>query len=161
MKVVFLLTQDRGGPVDLTVSLAEELSVRAGASVAVLADPARVEQALGNLVENALTHGGGAIELFARERAGLVELHVADQGTGFPPGFAERAFDRFSRADEARTRSGTGLGLAIVAVIARAHGGEAGTAERPGGGADVWIALGRAPRHAARERTPDAVRARS
>ncbi len=54
-----------------------------------------------------------------------VELHVTDEGPGFPHGFLERAFDRFSRADDARTAGGTGLGLAIVELIARAHGGEA------------------------------------
>jgi signal transduction histidine kinase len=138
-----------------------KLSVRAGSGHAVFADPARVEQALGNLVENALTHGGREIELGAIERAGLVELHVADDGPGFPPGFAERAFDRFSRADDARSRSGTGLGLAIVAVIARAHGGEAGTTERPGGGADVWIALERAPLAVPQARTRDTLPASS
>ncbi len=120
-----------------------ELRVLGTGDLAVLADPARIEQALGNLVENALRYGAGTIQLAARERGSLVELHVADEGQGFPPGFAARAFDRFSRADEARGRSGTGLGLAIVDVIARAHGGEAGTADRPGGGADVWIALER------------------
>ena len=52
--------------------------------------------------------------LSARPRDGHVELHVADEGPGFPPDFLPRAFDRFSRADEARGRGGTGLGLAIV-----------------------------------------------
>ncbi len=122
--------------------------------LAVLADPARIEQALGNLVENALKHGAGTIELAARERGAVVELHVLDEGPGFPPGFAALAFDRFSRADDARGRSGTGLGLAIVDVIARAHGGEAGVSERPGGGADVWIALDRAA--PVRETRPEA-----
>jgi heavy metal sensor kinase len=134
-----------------------ELRVAAPGDLDVLADPVRVDQALGNLVENALTHGAGTVELEARERGGLVELHVSDEGPGFPPGFAARAFDRFSRADEARGRHGTGLGLAIVDVIARAHGGEAGAAERPGGGADVWIALERAapsPRAEARDLAP-------
>ena len=107
------------------------------------ADPARLEQALANLLDNALTHGGGPISLFARPRNGLVELHVTDEGSGFPPGFAARAFDRFSRADEARGRGGTGLGLSIVELIAKAHGGEVG-ASSPDGGADVWIAVERA-----------------
>ena len=108
------------------------------------ADPARLEQALGNLIDNALTHGAGTVELSARAHNGLVELHVADSGTGFPPGFAPRAFDRFSRADEARGRGGTGLGLSIVQLIAEAHGGEVGATSRDGGGADVWIAVSRA-----------------
>jgi heavy metal sensor kinase len=138
-----------------------EISVSADEPIQVLADSVRVEQALGNLVENALTHGAGAIDLFASERGGLVELHVADEGVGFPPGFTERAFDRFSRADEARGRTGTGLGLAIVDVIARAHGGSAGTSERRGGGADVWIALHKAQPGSEREPSPEAVPAGS
>jgi two-component system OmpR family sensor kinase len=66
---------------------------------------------------------------------------VTDEGAGFSPGFAERAFDRFSRADDARSTSGTGLGLAIVALIASAHGGSAGVANLEGGGADVWLSF--------------------
>jgi heavy metal sensor kinase len=120
------------------------LDVEADPTLAVLADPTRVEQALDNLVENAFTHGAGRIELRARPRGQFVELHVLDEGDGFPPGFAERAFDRFSRADESRHRGGSGLGLAIVAAVAQAHGGEAGTSDTAGG-ADVWIALERAP----------------
>ncbi len=65
---------------------------------------------------------------------GRVELHVTDEGPGVAARLPPRAFDRFSRADEARGRGGTGLGLAIVDVIARAHGGEAGLANRAGGG---------------------------
>jgi len=107
-------------------------------------DPAYVEQALGGLVENALRYGAGRVELSVVERGGLVELHVVDEGPGLPPAFLPRAFDRFSRADEARGRGGTGLGLSIVDRIARAHGGSAGAGNVPGGGADVWIAVERA-----------------
>jgi len=104
------------------------------------ADPARIEQALANLVDNALHHGDGTVRLSARAIDGGVELHVSDEGPGFPPDFIPRAFERFTRADEARTRGGTGLGLAIAAAIATAHGGTARAAngER---GADVWISL--------------------
>ena len=103
------------------------------------ADPERIEQALGNLVENALVHGAGTVTIGATRRDGQVELRVVDQGPGFPDGFAERAFDRFSRADEARRRSGSGLGLAIVEAIALAHGGQAGVS--PGARTAVWISL--------------------
>ena len=72
------------------------------------------------------THGDGAVRVSARQRDGTVELHVEDEGEGLPPGFAERAFERFTRADEARAGGGAGLGLAIVAAIARAHGGPCG-----------------------------------
>ena len=102
-------------------------------------DPLRLEQALGNLLDNAHRHGGAAIELAAEARDGVVRLHVRDDGPGMPDGLA--AFERFTRGDAARGRGGAGLGLAIVAAIARAHGGDAGAANRPEGGADVWIEL--------------------
>jgi signal transduction histidine kinase len=120
----------------------QELELRP-ASTSVSADPARIEQALANLVENALDHGAGRVDLFAVEWDDVVELHVADSGAGFPDSFLERAFDRFSRADEARSVGGSGLGLSIVALIAQAHGGSVGAANRPEGGADVWLALPR------------------
>jgi two-component system OmpR family sensor kinase len=104
-------------------------------------DSARLEQAVGNLVENALLYGAGPIVLSARARDGRVELHVTDEGPGVPPDFLPRAFDRFSRADEARGRGGTGLGLAIVDLIARGHEGEAGLSNRPGAGVDAWISV--------------------
>ncbi|HZT53304.1 MAG TPA: ATP-binding protein [Gaiellaceae bacterium] len=108
------------------------------------ADPLRVGQALVNLADNALTHGEGTVELSAEERNGFVELHVRDAGAGFPPEFQARAFDRFARADEARSRGGSGLGLSIVELVARAHGGSAGLRNRPEGGCDVWLSLPRA-----------------
>jgi len=104
------------------------------------ADLARIEQALANLVDNALTYGDGEVVLSARAENGCVELHVLDEGAGFPAEFLPRAFERFTRADEARTRGGTGLGLAIAAAVAGAHGGTA-HARNIEGGADVWIAL--------------------
>ncbi len=119
-----------------------ELNVRPARS-AVDVDPVRIEQALTNLVENAITHGAGTIDLFAIERDDVVELHVADDGPGFPDSFLERAFDRFSRADVGRNTPGSGLGLSIVALIAHAHGGSAGAKNRPEGGADVWLSLPR------------------
>jgi len=129
-------------------------TVRAqGSELEADADPERLDQALSGLVDNALLHGGGEVVLAARSgTAGTVEIHVTDDGPGFPAGFDERAFDRFSRADEARSRGGSGLGLSIVAVIAGAHGGRAGAGNRAGGGADVWISLPYAARPASRRR---------
>ena len=118
------------------------------------ADPDRLAQALGNLVDNALAHGAGPIVLFALERGDNVELHVADNGQGFPEAFLPRAFERFSRADEARGRGGSGLGLSIVELIAEAHGGQARAANRPEGGADVWLSLPRSARPATRRDEP-------
>jgi signal transduction histidine kinase len=115
--------------------------VENGEAQVVEADRIRLEQALGNMLDNGLRHGAGDVRLRAFAANGLLELHVADAGLGFPGGFLERAFERFSRPDGAGARGGSGLGLAIVATIARAHGGEAHAANRPAGGADVWIAL--------------------
>jgi two-component system, OmpR family, sensor kinase len=105
------------------------------------ADPVRLEQALTNMVSNALRYGHGTIGLSAVRRNGAVELHVVDEGDGFDPEFLPRAFERFSRSDPARTRGGVGLGLSIVQVVAEAHGGQAHAANRDGGGADVWLSI--------------------
>jgi heavy metal sensor kinase len=105
------------------------------------ADRARLEQALTNLLDNALRHGAGEVRLFAARDGEDLEIHVTDEGAGFPPEYLPRAFERFSRADPARAGGGSGLGLAIVAAVARSHGGSAGAENRPGGGADVWISL--------------------
>jgi heavy metal sensor kinase len=107
----------------------------------VQADRPRVEQALTNLVDNALRYGGGPIRLWAHSGADGVELHVSDAGPGFPPDLLQHAFDRFTRGDAARAEGGTGLGLAIVEAIASAHGGRAEAVNGPNGGADVWIVL--------------------
>lgn len=109
----------------------------------VPADPERLEQALTNMIANALGHGDGPVELSAREHDGHVELHVLDHGRGFDADFLPRAFERFARADAARGEGGSGLGLSIVRAIAEAHGGSAGAANRAGGGADVWVSLPR------------------
>ena len=123
-----------------------ELVVTAAARVELVADPLRLEQALGNLVDNALRHGGKRIELDVVRNGEWVELHVRDDGTGFPPAFIGEAFERFTRADSARGRGGAGLGLAIVAAIAKAHGGQVGARNRPNRGADVWLSVPRSPR---------------
>ena len=102
-------------------------------------DRRRLEQALTNLVDNALRHGAGEIRLWAEPVPGAVQMHVGDHGPGFPAEFVVQAFERFTRADAARARGGAGLGLAIVETIARAHGGCAGLENR--GGANVWIEI--------------------
>ncbi len=118
-----------------------EIVVEPGEPVVVTADRLRLEQALTNLLDNALRHGNGKITLSAIAQNGTAELHVRDEGKGFSKDFLPRAFERFTRPDEAREGDGGGLGLAIVESIARAHRGEARAANRPAGGADVWISL--------------------
>jgi signal transduction histidine kinase len=112
-------------------------------SLRVRGDRLRLEQALGNLVDNALRHGGGTVELEARAVDGLVELHVRSGGEGFPPELLPRAFERFTRGDSVRAGGGAGLGLSIVRAIAEAHGGDADAANVAHEGADVWLALPR------------------
>ena len=113
------------------------LASEAPSGLTVRGDRLRLEQALGNLVDNALRHGRGRVTLRAAGADGSVELAVEDQGDGFADGFAERAFERFSRAQH--DAGGAGLGLAIVRVIAEAHGGSADVS----GGSRVRLMLPR------------------
>ena len=124
-----------------TAARRREVVVDESPAAQLTGDRRRLEQALGNLLDNAMAHGAGTIHLAARVHGGAVELHVRDEGPGFPPAFIATAFERFTRADPARARGGSGLGLSIVQVIARAHGGVARAANQPDGGADVWIEL--------------------
>ncbi|MGI9657279.1 MAG: sensor histidine kinase, partial [Gaiellaceae bacterium] len=116
-----------------------EIATASDADVRLRGDQLRLEQALGNLIDNALRHGEGTITLRAAEHGDHVELHVTDEGDGFPLDFVDQAFERFSQADEARSDTGSGLGLAIVDVIARSHGGSAHVSTT--GAADVWLVL--------------------
>jgi signal transduction histidine kinase len=128
--------------------LLEEVAASAGLAAEIDADPnlvvradrAALGRAVSNLVDNALRYGGGRVELSARGGNDVV-VAVADDGPGFAPDFLPRAFERFTRADEARARGGAGLGLSIVAAIAATHGGTVYAANRPGGGAVVTITL--------------------
>jgi two-component system, OmpR family, sensor kinase len=122
-------------------------------AVRVWADPDRVAQMLDNLTTNALRYGASTIVLSAQQRDGLVELHVSDEGRGFPEELVGHPFERFARGSEARaSERGSGLGLALVEAVANAHGGYAQARNRPDGGADVWIALpGTAPPAADRD----------
>jgi signal transduction histidine kinase len=126
--------------------LGVDVVVDAKADLVLHADQLRLEQALGNLVDNALRHGAGVVTLSAsRGDNGRDHVHVTDEGAGFPPSFLPVAFDRFSRADSARGRGGTGLGLAIVRAIVDAHGGTVTAENRPGGGGHLVIHLPSAP----------------
>ena len=118
-----------------------DIRIDAPAGIRVLADRQRLEQALDNLLDNARRYASGAVTLRAIATEAGVEFHVEDNGPGFPPGFADRAFERFMRADRGRGGRGAGLGLALVRTIAQAHGGDAGAANRAQGGANVWIVI--------------------
>jgi signal transduction histidine kinase len=111
---------------------------------AIRADPDRAAQALDNLVTNALLYGEGTITLSARSNGDEVELHVTDEGHGFPDELLARAFERFGRGQHAAGEPGSGLGLALVQAVAVAHGGHAEARNGCDGGADVSITLPRA-----------------
>lgn len=110
------------------------------APVSVAVDPRWLEAAIGNLLDNALRHGGGDVSVAAGVAAGRLLLSVTDRGPGFPPDFLPRAFDRFTRAEASRTTPGTGLGLALVAAVAASHDGTV-RAANTGAGAEVTLEL--------------------
>lgn len=104
------------------------------------ADPLAVRQVLGNLAENALRYTqSGVITLFARRDGSRVSIGVADTGRGIDPVHLPRVFERFYRADPARSRDagGTGLGLAIVRHLVESHGGRVAAGSTPGEGTTV------------------------
>jgi two-component system sensor histidine kinase MtrB len=107
-------------------------------------DPRRVERILRNLVGNAIEHGeGGAVEIRLAGNQQAVAVTVRDHGVGLRPGEAALVFNRFWRADPARTRGtgGTGLGLAISLEDARLHGGWLHPWGRSGTGAQFRLTL--------------------
>jgi signal transduction histidine kinase len=114
------------------------IHVEAEDDLTISADRARLEQALGNLVDNAFAYGNGHVMLRARATAGgNTALAVTDDGPGFPPDLLPHAFERFARGGEGRT----GLGLAIVDVVAKAHGGTVEASNAAGGGAKIEMVL--------------------
>ena len=123
----------------------KQITIDAPHDAEILADQDRAAQAIDNLLTNALRHANTHIHLSARPNGAFVALHVIDDGPGFPPDFLPHAWERFARADTARTEDGAGLGLAIVRTIAEAHNGQARATNTPTGGADVWISLPIAP----------------
>lgn len=119
-------------------------------SMAALADAARLEQVLFNLVDNAIKYGrpGGLVTVAGRSQEnGQVEVWVKDDGPGIPPDAQSRIFERFYRVDRARSREtgGTGLGLAIVKHIVMAHGGAVWVRSQLGQGAAFHFTLPEAP----------------
>ena len=106
------------------------ITVRTDGSLLV-ADPRRLEHALGNLLDNALLHGAGDIELSGQHVGEIVRLQVRDHGNGFAADYLSHPFERF--AGSAGIGRGSGLGLAIVQAIAEAHGGSARLGNDDGG----------------------------
>ena len=133
-------------PIDLTVA--------PGAAFIVDGDEPRLRQVIGNLLNNALTHTPPDTPVRVKIASGALDsgtpavvLDVADDGPGMSADQAQRVFERFYRADEARNRAsgGTGLGLAIVAGLVAAHGGTVSVRTAPGQGADFQVRLPLSP----------------
>jgi signal transduction histidine kinase len=116
-----------------------------GTTAQAVVDPARLEQVVTNLVSNARRFARRKVRVAIRTDGDDVEVTVADDGPGFPEALLPVAFDRFTRAEAARSHdagAGAGLGLAIVAAIVRAHGGTIAVANGPPlGGAAVVVRL--------------------
>ena len=127
-----------------------EVGVGGFAEVVAVLDPARVTQAVLQLAQNAVTHGGGRMVLSSRRVGDELEISVRDFGPGVPDGEKAAVFDRFHRGAASAEQPGSGLGLNIVQVIARAHGGRAGVEDAAEGGALFVMSLpvvdGPAPR---------------
>jgi two-component system phosphate regulon sensor histidine kinase PhoR len=128
---------------------AQQVEVRRAipAGVRVMAHAGLLEQALGNLIQNAIQYGGsgGRVEVIAEELPdqGGVRVQVRDFGPGIPAEHLDRIFERFYRVDKGRSRShgGTGLGLSIVKHVAQVHHGNVAVASEPGKGCvfSLWL----------------------
>jgi heavy metal sensor kinase len=120
----------------------------AGAPVMVEGDRARLKQVVVNLLDNAIkyTPEGGSVRMSVKADSGKAVLEVADTGIGLAPDDLARVFDRFFRADKARSRDpdGAGLGLAIVKSICNAHGGRIEVESTLGTGSCFRVALPKA-----------------
>ncbi|HVF04714.1 MAG TPA: ATP-binding protein [Frankiaceae bacterium] len=101
----------------------------------IWADPDKVEQILGNLVENALKYGAGTVTVAVHGTPAGAEVTVTDEGEGIPPEMLSRVFTKFWRRGDGGRRSGTGLGLFIIKGLVEAHGGEITAGRAPAGGA--------------------------
>ena len=121
------------------------IHVDAGAPVLVHADQDRIQQVLGNLIENAIRYaaGGERIDVTVLQRGDKAILDISDYGPGLPETLRERIFDPFFRFDDSRSREtgGSGLGLSVVKSIIEQHGGTIDAGHRQGGGACFTISL--------------------
>jgi two-component system, OmpR family, sensor histidine kinase BaeS len=107
----------------------------------VHAEPVRLGRILGNLLDNAVTHGGGHVRVRARRDGADVIVDVIDDGPGIQEADLPLVFERFYKSDRSRSSGGSGLGLAIAREHARAHGGDLTVANEPGAGARFTLRL--------------------
>ncbi len=149
-KELFSRIADRHGPAIRERRITLDVSVQPP-DLTVRADGQRLEQALQNLAANALRHtpDGGRLSLAAEVGPEGTRISVRDTGPGIPPEHLPHIFERFYKAEAARsanTMSGSGLGLSIVQAIVERHGGTVTAANAPGGGACFEIRIPRTDR---------------
>lgn len=127
-------------------AMARPLQLLGRAAAPYVGVPSLLRRALGNLIDNAMLHGGSATVRIEDTPDSLL-LHVLDTGPGIPPAELERVFEPFHRVEASRSRAtgGTGLGLGITRSIARLHGGDVVLHNRPGGGLQALLSLPRQP----------------
>jgi signal transduction histidine kinase len=116
--------------------------------IAVYGNPDQLERVFANLLLNAMkyTPRGGTVYVEAAQQRANVIVHVRDTGIGIPADQMDKLFDRFWRAQSARTRStGTGLGLPIARALARRHGGDVAAVSVAGQGSDFIVTLASHP----------------
>jgi two-component system OmpR family sensor kinase len=127
------------------VDPARVVTPRVNAPVTVVGDDLRLRQVVTNIVRNALVHtpAGTPLEVTLGLQDTTAVIEVVDHGPGIRPDHAQRIFERFHRADPARSgdQGGSGLGLSIAAAVVAAHGGRIDLAATPGGGATFRIEL--------------------
>jgi two-component system phosphate regulon sensor histidine kinase PhoR len=130
----------------LAAAKGQHVSVFVPAGLVALADEQQVARVIGNLVHNAIKFSpeGGIISVHAEATGDDVRIGVTDTGPGIPPAEQARIFERFYKADRARSKGGTGLGLAIARHIVEGHGGRIWVESAAGQGARFCITLPRA-----------------
>jgi signal transduction histidine kinase len=109
----------------------------------VNADPLRMRQVLGNLLDNALkyTPRGGRVDIEADVNAAGIEIFVRDTGPGIAPEELSKIWERLYRGDQSRSQRGLGLGLSLVKAVVQAHKGRVEALSRPGGGSTFRVLL--------------------
>ena len=125
-------------------AMGRTLRTEGHAAAPYAADASLLKRALGNLVDNACSYGGGAT-ITVQDTAERLELQVLDNGPGIPKAQLEQVFEPFFRLEASRSRAtgGTGLGLGIARNIARSHGGDLVLRSRPEGGLAAVLTLPR------------------
>jgi two-component system sensor histidine kinase MtrB len=136
-------------PVDLAAATAAILRARGwearvrldGSETTVTTDPRRLERIVTNLVGNALEHGGDGVAVRVGRDGSQAFIEVADHGPGISPEHLPHVFERFYKADPARSGPGSGLGLAIAQENARLLGGQIEVSSEPGRGSRFTLRL--------------------